>query len=84
MAPPLSKPVLFALALYIFIGSRNPFQWPLIVTTSHRVQPLEVEVSRLMTQQNLYRYLLTGSVVICARRIHQNISFNGYVPHRST
>lgn len=48
VALPLAKPVLFTLALYIFIGSWNSFQWPLITTTSHSVQPLEVEVSRLM------------------------------------
>lgn len=48
VAVPLAKPVLFTIALFIFIGSWNSFQWPLIVTTSHTVQPVEVEVSRLM------------------------------------
>ncbi|PSR25601.1 MAG: carbohydrate ABC transporter permease [Sulfobacillus thermosulfidooxidans] len=48
VALPLAKPVLFTVGLYIFIGSWNSFQWPLIVTTSHRVQPIEVAVSRLM------------------------------------
>lgn len=48
VALPLAKPVLFTIGLFIFIGSWNSFQWPLIVTTSHNVQPVEVEVSRLM------------------------------------
>ncbi len=48
VALPLAKPVLFTIALFIFIGAWNSFQWPLIVTTSHTVQPVEVEVSRLM------------------------------------
>lgn len=48
VALPLAKPVLFTIGLYIFIGSWNSFQWPLIVTTSHAVQPVEVAVSRLM------------------------------------
>ena len=48
IALPQAKSALFTIALYIFIGSWNSFQWPLIVTVSHNVQPLEVEVSRLM------------------------------------
>ena len=48
VALPLCRPVLATIALYIAIGSWNSFQWPLIVTVSHKVQPLEVEVSRLM------------------------------------
>ncbi len=48
VALPLAKPALFTIGLYIFIGCWNAFQWPLIVTTSHSVQPIEVAVSRLM------------------------------------
>lgn len=48
VALPLARPTLFTIGLYIFIGCWNAFQWPLIVTTSHHVQPIEVEVSRLM------------------------------------
>lgn len=53
VALPLAKPVLFTIGLYIFIGSWNSFQWPLIVTTSHNVQPIEVEVQRLMSSQSV-------------------------------
>ncbi len=48
VALPLCRPTLFTIGLYIFIGCWNSFQWPLIVTVSHAVQPLEVEVSRLV------------------------------------
>ncbi len=48
VALPMARPVLFTIGLYIFIGSWNSFQWPLIVTSSHHVQPIEVAVSRLM------------------------------------
>lgn len=47
VAIPLALPTIFTIGLYIFIGSWNSFQWPLIVTVSHHVQPIEVEVSRL-------------------------------------
>jgi multiple sugar transport system permease protein len=49
VALPLAKPTLITIALYIAIGSWNAFQWPLIVTVSHNVQPIEVAVSRLMS-----------------------------------
>ncbi len=48
IALPVAKPALFTVGLYIFIGCWNSFQWPLIVSTSHSVQPVEVAVSRLM------------------------------------
>ena len=44
---PLARPTLYTIGMYIFIGSWNSFQWPLIVTVSHNVQPIEVAVSRL-------------------------------------
>lgn len=53
VALPMAKPVLFTIGLYIGIGSWNSFQWPLIVTVSHNVQPIEVEVQRLMSSQSV-------------------------------
>ena len=49
IAVPLARPVLITIGLYIFIVSWNSFQWPLIVTTSRHVQPIEVAVSNLMS-----------------------------------
>ncbi|MCY0878603.1 MAG: carbohydrate ABC transporter permease [Firmicutes bacterium] len=50
---PLAKPVLLTIGLYIGIGCWNSFQWPLIVTVSHNVQPIEVAVQRLMSSQSV-------------------------------
>jgi multiple sugar transport system permease protein len=47
VAVPMARPILVTVGLYIFIGSWNSFQWPLIVTVSHHVQPIEVAVERL-------------------------------------
>lgn len=49
---PLSKPVLFTIALYIFIGCWNSLIWPLMVTSSPRVQPIEVLLSTFLTQDS--------------------------------
>ncbi|MCL5065532.1 MAG: carbohydrate ABC transporter permease [Firmicutes bacterium] len=48
IALPQARPVVFTIGLFIFIGSWNAFQWPLIVTVSPAVQPIEVAVSTLM------------------------------------
>jgi multiple sugar transport system permease protein len=53
IALPLATPTLITIGLYIFIGAWNSFQWPLIVTTSHNVQPIEVAVQRLMSAHSV-------------------------------
>lgn len=53
VALPMAKPILFTIGLYIGIGSWNSFQWPLIVTVSHNVQPIEVAIQRLMSAQSV-------------------------------
>ncbi|MHB8457653.1 MAG: carbohydrate ABC transporter permease, partial [Acidimicrobiales bacterium] len=42
VALPLARPAVVTVALLTFITSWNQFQWPLIMTTSHSVQPIEV------------------------------------------
>lgn len=65
IALPLARPTLYTIALYIFIGSWNSFQWPLIVTTSHHVQPIEVEVSRLMMGHSVdWRRLSAAGIMV--------------------
>jgi multiple sugar transport system permease protein len=65
IALPLAKPVLFTIGLYIGIGSWNSFQWPLIVTVSHNVQPIEVAIQRLMSQQSVeWRRLSAAGVMV--------------------
>lgn len=48
VAVPLAKPAVITVALLTFITSWNQFQWPLIMTTSHAVQPIEVALSHYM------------------------------------
>ncbi|HEY8722222.1 MAG TPA: carbohydrate ABC transporter permease [Gaiellaceae bacterium] len=45
IAAPLARPALITIGLYTFIGSWNSFLWPFIMTSSPRVQPIEVGLS---------------------------------------
>lgn len=67
VAVPLARPILFTVGLYIFIGSWNSFQWPLIVTISHHVQPIEVAVERLQQTHSVdWRRLSAAGVIATA------------------
>ncbi len=48
VALPLARPAVVTVALLTFIGSWNQFQWPLIMTTSTSIQPIEVALSHYM------------------------------------
>jgi len=61
---PIARPTLITIGLYIFIGSWNSFQWPLIVTTSHHVQPIEVAVSRLVLRHSVDWRRLTAAGIL--------------------
>ncbi|MCF8567268.1 carbohydrate ABC transporter permease [Alicyclobacillus tolerans] len=64
IAVPLAKPAVITVALLTFIGSWNMFQWPLIMTTSRSIQPLEVVLAHYMTfyQGNIPK--MTAAVLI--------------------
>lgn len=64
VALPIALPTVFTIALYIFIGSWNSFQWPLIVTISHHVQPIEVAVSRMMLAHSVDWRRLTAAGIM--------------------
>lgn len=49
VAIPLSRQTLFTIALYIFIGCWNSLIWPLMVTQSPGVQPVELALSTFLT-----------------------------------
>lgn len=53
IALPMARPTLYTIGLYISIGAWNSFMWPLMVTSSPNVQPIEVEVSRLMISNSV-------------------------------
>lgn len=67
IALPQAKPILFTIALYIFIGSWNSFQWPLIVTVSPQVQPIEVAIQNLVSAHSVdWRRLSAAGVMATA------------------
>lgn len=62
---PMARPVLYTIGLYIFVGTWNAFQWPLIVTVSPGVQPIEVAVSHLILAHSTdWRRLSAAGVIV--------------------
>ncbi|MHB1629687.1 MAG: carbohydrate ABC transporter permease [Bacilli bacterium] len=63
IALPLCRPILFTIGLYIFIGSWNSLMWPLMVTQSHHVQPVEVALARFLDNNSVdWRRLSAASI----------------------
>ncbi|KYP81300.1 carbohydrate ABC transporter permease [Ferroacidibacillus organovorans] len=63
VALPLSRPILFTVSLYIFIGSWNSLMWPLMVTQSHNVQPVEVALAHFLDNNSVdWRRLSAASL----------------------
>lgn len=48
VAVPLARPAVFTVILLTFISSWNQFQWPLIMTNSHQIDPIELALSHYM------------------------------------
>ncbi len=65
VAVPLARPALVTLALFSFIGSWNSFVWPLIVTTSDTVRPIQVGLSQLKSDagNNNFPILMAGTAL---------------------
>jgi len=65
VAVPLARPALVTLALFSFIGSWNSFVWPLIVTTSDKVRPIQVGLSQLKSDagNNNFPLLMAGTAL---------------------
>lgn len=49
----LSAPILSALAIILFVGIWNDYQWPLLVLTEKALQPLPVALSQFRQEQSL-------------------------------
>ncbi len=64
VAIPLAKPAVLTVVLLTFISSWNQFQWPLIMTSSHSVQPIEVALSHYMQTFEANWRKLTSAVII--------------------
>lgn len=64
VALPLARPAVVTVTLLTFIGAWNQFQWPLIMTTSHSVQPIEVALSHYMQTFEANWRKLTSAVIL--------------------
>jgi len=56
VAAPLASPALIAVALYTFLGSWNQFLYPLVVTTSPLVQPIQVGLAAFLGVPHSVQY----------------------------
>ncbi|QSO51123.1 carbohydrate ABC transporter permease [Alicyclobacillus curvatus] len=63
VALPLCRPILFTIGLYIFIGSWNSLMWPLMVTQSHHVQPVEIALARFLQNNSVDWRRLSAAAV---------------------
>jgi multiple sugar transport system permease protein len=64
VALPLSKPVLFTMGLFNFMGAWNNFLWPLIVLTDRKKWTLQLGLGNMGTQFGNYQhYLMAGALI---------------------
>ncbi|MCF7933228.1 MAG: carbohydrate ABC transporter permease [Spirochaetia bacterium] len=61
---PLTKPVLFTMGLFNFMGAWNSFLWPLIVLSNRNKWTLQLGLGNMGTQFGNYQhYLMAGSLI---------------------
>lgn len=63
IALPLARAPMATLALYIFLGSWNSFLWPLIVTQSAAIQPIQVGLASFLNTYGTNWTLLSAAAV---------------------
>jgi len=62
---PLSKPALFTLGTFVFLGAWNDFMWPLIVTNADSMKTLPVGLAAFQGQYSTdWTLLMAGSVIV--------------------
>lgn len=61
---PLSKPMLVAISIFSLIGSWNSFIWPLVVTNSDKIRPIQVGLAYFMQEQSTNYVLLSAASTI--------------------
>lgn len=67
VALPLSKPVVMTVVLLSFITSWNQFQWPLIMTSSRHIDPIEVALGHyLQAYVSSWRKLASTAILALA------------------
>jgi len=62
---PVSRPVLVTVSLFSVIGSWNSFLWPLIVTNSDTMRPLQVGLAYFSQEQgSMWPQLMAASTMV--------------------
>ena len=61
IALPLARPALVTSGLFGFLGSWNALLWPLIVTSSPNVRPIQVGLATFSTEQGTQYHLLMAA-----------------------
>ena len=61
---PLSRPALITSALFTFLGSWNALMWPLLVTNSPEMRPIQVGIAAFITNAGTQVQLLLAAVTI--------------------
>jgi multiple sugar transport system permease protein len=61
---PLSRPALITSAMFTFLGSWNSLMWPLLVTNSPQMRPIQVGIASFITDAGTQVQLLLAAVTI--------------------
>jgi ABC-type glycerol-3-phosphate transport system permease component len=62
---PLSKPTLITIGLFSLLGSWNTFIWPLIMTNSDKLRPIQVGLSYFAQEQGTEYGLMMAAATFC-------------------
>lgn len=62
---PLSKPSLVTVGLFSIIGSWNSFMWPLVVTNSTNMRPIQVGLAFFAQEQGVDYQLMMAAATFC-------------------
>jgi len=66
---PLSKPTLVTIGLFSLLGSWNTFIWPLIMTNSDKLRPIQVGLSYFAQEQGTEYGLMMAAATFCVAPI---------------
>ncbi len=64
VAIPLARPALVTVALFSFLGSWNAFNWPLIVTASNGVRPIQVGLAQFTNEAGSFYHLQMAATTL--------------------
>jgi len=64
VALPLARPALITAGLFGFLGSWNALLWPLVVTSSPEVRPIQVGLATFSTEQGTQYHLLMAAATL--------------------